>query len=165
MKSDIREEKFLERVMDDQKIIHKVCGMYCDNEEDRKDLFQEMLVNLWKSYPSFRGDAKFTTWMYRVCLNVAFQQLRKRDKSREYTTSPGDFDRMRMPGKEELPENELNLLYKAIAQLSEIEKAIVMLYLEAKGNEEISEIIGISQNNVRVRMTRIRKKLKKIVEE
>lgn len=163
--ADSRQEAFLEQVMDDQGIIHKVCGMYCDNREDREDLFQEILVNLWKSYPSFRGEAKFTTWMYRVCLNVAFQHVREREKSRERSTLPGDFDRMKTPRDDRLPDREMQIMYGAIEQLSEVEKAIVMLYLEEKGNEEISEIIGISQNYVRVRMTRIRQKLKDLVEE
>lgn len=150
--------------MDAQGIIHKVCGMYCDNEEDQKDLFQEILINLWKSYPSFRGDSKFSTWMYRVSLNVAIQRVRKSVKSEEYATLPDSFDEMTFPASEGLPEKEMQLLYAAIEQLNDVEKAIVMLYLEEKGNEEIAEIVGITQNYVRVKMTRIRKKLKEIVE-
>lgn len=158
------EEKFIAQVMDAQGIVHKVCGMYCDNEEDQKDLFQEILINLWKSYPSFRGDSKFSTWMYRISLNVAIQRVRKSAKSEEYTTLPTSFDEMTYPTGEGLPEKEMQLLYAAIDQLNDVEKAIVMLYLEEKGNEEIAEIVGISQNYVRVKMTRIRKKLKEIVE-
>ncbi|NBC66170.1 MAG: sigma-70 family RNA polymerase sigma factor [Bacteroidetes bacterium] len=151
--------------MDHQAIIHKVCGMYCDNEEDKKDLFQEILINLWKSYPSFRGDSTFTTWMYRVSLNVAFQRLRKTAKNREQVILPSMFDTMKSPGKEGLPIKEKQQMYAAIEKLNEVEKAIVMLYLEEKGNEEIAKIIGISQNYVRVKMTRIRRKLRQIVEE
>lgn len=151
-------------MMEHQGIIHKVCGMYCSNGEDKKDMFQEILVNLWKSYPSFRGDSKFSTWMYRVSMNIAIQRLRKSRKNEENTAQPGFFDQMKNPDKEQLPERELSLLYTAINQLNDIEKAIVMLYLEEKGNEEIAEIVGISQNYLRVKMTRIRKKLKKIVE-
>lgn len=150
--------------MDAQGIVHKVCGMYCDNEEDRKDLFQEILINLWKSYPSFRGDSKFSTWMYRVSLNVAIQRLRKTNIKKEDATLSFDFDEIAQPQKETLPEKELQMIYAAINQLSDVEKAIVMLYLEEKGNEEIAEIVGISQNYVRVKMTRIREKLKKMVE-
>lgn len=158
------EQEFLDRVMDAQGIVHKVCGMYCDDEEDKKDLFQEILINLWKSYPSFRGHSKFTTWMYRVSLNVAIQHLQKLKKNKAYTTLPDKFDEMNNPGKENLPEKEIQQMYAAIDQLNEVEKAIVMLYLEEKGNEEIAEIMGISQNYVRVKMTRIREKLKKMVE-
>ena len=158
------EEKFISQVMDAQGIVHKVCGMYCDNEEDQKDLFQEILINLWKSYPTFRGESKFTTWMYRVSLNVAIQRIRKSAKSEEYATLPASFDEMTYPDGEGLPEKEIQLLYTAIDRLNDVEKAIVMLYLEEKGNEEIAEIVGISQNYVRVKMTRIRKKLKEMVE-
>jgi RNA polymerase sigma-70 factor (ECF subfamily) len=158
------EQEFIDQVMDAQGIVHKVCGMYCDDEEDRKDLFQEILINLWKSYSSFRGDSKFSTWMYRVSLNVAIQRLRKANKKREDATPPIDFDKIVYPPEESLPEKELQMMHKAIHQLSDVEKAIVMLYLEEKGNEEIAEIMGISQNYVRVKMTRIREKLKKMVE-
>ncbi|NBC03684.1 MAG: sigma-70 family RNA polymerase sigma factor [Bacteroidetes bacterium] len=151
--------------MDHQAIIHKVCGMYCDNEEDKKDLFQEILINLWKSFPSFRGDSTFTTWMYRVSLNVAFQRLRKTAKNREQAVLPTTFDTLNSPGKEDLPNIQRQQMYAAIEKLNEVEKAIVMLYLEENGNEEIAKIIGISQNYVRVKMTRIRRKLKQIVEE
>jgi RNA polymerase sigma-70 factor (ECF subfamily) len=158
------EQEFIDQVMDAQGIVHKVCGMYCDDEEDRKDLFQEILINLWKSYPSFRGDSKFSTWMYRVSLNVAIQRLRKTNKKKEDVTLPIDFDEIANPPEESLPGNELQMMHTAINKLSDVEKAIVMLYLEEKGNEEIAEIMGISQNYVRVKMTRIREKLKKMIE-
>lgn len=165
MKNENLEQQFLGQVMDHQAIIHKVCGMYCDNEEDKKDLFQEILINLWKSFPSFRGDSTFTTWMYRVSLNVAFQRLRKTAKNREQAVLPTTFDTLNSPGKEDLPNIQRQQMYAAIEKLNEVEKAIVMLYLEENGNEEIAKIIGISQNYVRVKMTRIRRKLKQIVEE
>ena len=158
------EQEFIDRVMDAQGIVHKVCGMYCHNVEDRKDLFQDILINLWKSYPSFRGDSTFSTWMYRVSLNVAIQRLRKTNKKKEDVTQPIDFDGIAYPPEEQLPEKELQIMHAAIDQLSDVEKAIVMLYLEEKGNKEIAEIVGISQNYVRVKMTRIRGKLKKMVE-
>ena len=158
------EQEFIDQVMDDQGIVHKVCGMYCNNIEDRKDLFQEILINLWKSYPSFRGDSKFSTWMYRVSLNVALQRLRKATKKKEDATLPADFDEIAYQPEESLPEKELQMMHAAINQLSDVEKAIVMMYLEEIGNEEIAEIMGISQNYVRVKMTRIREKLKKLVE-
>ena len=158
------EQNFIDQVMDAQGIVHKVCGMYCHNEEDRKDLFQEILINLWKSYSSFHGDSKFSTWMYRVSLNVAIQRLRKANKKKEDATLPVEFDEMVITQKESLPEKELQMMHAAINRLSDVEKAIMMLYLEEKGNEEIAEIVGISQNYVRVKMTRIREKLKKMVE-
>jgi len=156
---------FIERVMKHQGIIHKVCHIYCDNDDDRKDLFQEIMINLWKSFPSYRGDAAFSTWMYKVSLNIAIQQLRESDKRKEYATLPGEFDKMSHQDSESLPDREMKLLKTAINRLNKVEKAIIMLYLEGKGNEEISEIIGISQNYVRVKMTRIRTKLTRIINQ
>lgn len=158
------EEEFLEKLTASQGIVHKVCGLYCDEEEERKDLFQEIVVNLWKSYPSFKGDSKFSTWMYRVSLNIAIQHLRTNKKKKEEVVLPSTFDQVENEPREQLPELELKKMHAAISKLSDVEKAIVMLYLEEKGNEEIAEIMGISENYARVKMTRIRTKLKELVE-
>lgn len=139
--------------------------MYCDNEEDRKDLFQEILIHLWKSYPSFKGDSQFSTWMYRVSLNIALQDLRKVKKNKEDSVLPSSFDSVESDSIDESPTIEQKLLWQAISKLNDIEKAIMMLYLEDKLNEEIAEILGITQNYVRVKMTRIRQKLKNMVED
>lgn len=144
--------------------MHKVCRMYCDEEEERKDLFQEILIHLWKSYPTFKGDAKFSTWMYRVAFNVAIQRLRKEKKKKEDAVLPERLDQFSHESEGEELGEEKRMLRLAIRQLNEIEKAIVMLYLEERDAEDIAEIIGISQNNVRVKMTRIRNKLKDLVE-
>ena len=157
------EQEFINRVTDAQGIVHKICGMYCHDEEEKQDLFQEIMIQLWKSYPSFRGDSKFSTWMYRVALNVAIQQLRRSKKNEEYARIPAVFDDMAHAEEGQPLAEEKRQLYEAIDQLNDVEKAIVMLHLEEKGNEEIAEIIGISQNYVRVKMTRIRKKLKQFV--
>lgn len=152
---------FLKQVTDSQGIIHKVCRMYCDDEEHRKDLSQEILIQLWKSYASFRGDSKFSTWMYRVAINVAIQDFRKVKKKKSLFIATTQF--------KEISENEMNiedddnlrLIHRAISSLNKIEKALIMLYLDNKSNEEIAEIIGITQNYVRVKMNRIKGKLKK----
>ncbi|MFV1884337.1 MAG: RNA polymerase sigma factor [Balneola sp.] len=158
------EKEFLKRLNESQGIVHKVCRMYCDEEEERKDLFQEILIHLWKSYPSFKGDSKFSTWMYRVAFNVAIQYLRKEKKKMEEIVLPERFDQLSNDNEGEELTEEKKILRLAIGRLNEIEKAIVMLYLEERDNEDIAEIIGISQNNVRVKMTRIRNKLKELVE-
>lgn len=158
------EKEFLTRLNESQGIVHKVCGMYCDNEEERKDLFQEILIHLWKSYPSFKGEAKFSTWMYRVAFNIAIQQLRKEKKKKEDHVLPEQLDQFSNEYEEDELSEERKMLKIAIKQLNEVEKAIIMLYLEDRDNEDIAEIIGISQNHVRVKMSRIRNKLKDIVE-
>jgi len=162
--SDSLEDEFINRVMASQGIVHKVCNMYCINEDERKDLFQEIMIQLWKSYPSFRGDAEFSTWMYRVALNVALQKLRNEEKSKEYSLLSEHIKNLPQENKNDDLAVEKKLLYRAIKELNDVEKAIVMLYLEEKGNEEIAEIMGITQNYVRVKMTRIRTKLKNLVE-
>ncbi|HOF55540.1 MAG TPA: sigma-70 family RNA polymerase sigma factor [Prolixibacteraceae bacterium] len=154
------EKEFLDIVGANQGIIHKVCNIYCDDEEDRNDLFQEILAQLWKSYPSFRKESKFTTWMYRVALNTAITSFKK------IRRQPG-FNRLSDQNLQiademsslEMDEN-IALLKQAVSKLSGIEKSIILLFLENKNYEEIAEITGITQNYVRVKMNRIKKKLK-----
>jgi len=155
-----QEQLFIKQVTESQGIIHKVCRMYCDSDEHRKDLFQEILIQLWKSYGSFRGDSKFSTWMYRVALNVAIQDLRKSKKRQSLFTTTEKFRDISEEKTDDTDDENLKLLYTAISYLNKVEKAIMILYLENKSNEEISEIIGITQNYVRVKMNRIKVKLK-----
>jgi len=157
------EIEFSRRVKESQGIIHKVSRMYCDNEEHRKDLFQEILIQLWKSYPSFRGDSKFSTWMYRVAINVAIQDLRKTKKEQRLFFQTNQFKDTSEEKKSEMQNEKLKLMYAAISKLNKVEKAIVMLHLDEKTNEEIADIVGITQNYVRVKMNRIKTKLSKTV--
>lgn len=163
MRKQELEIEFSKRIEESQGIIHKVSRMYCDNEEHRKDLFQEILIQLWKSYPSFRGDSKFSTWMYRVAINVAIQDLRKTKKKQELFFQTNQFKDTSEENKSEVHNEKLKLMHTAIGKLNKVEKAIVMLHLDEKTNEEIAEIVGITQNYVRVRMNRIKIKLSKTV--
>ena len=156
---------FSEKVIESQGIIHKVCRMYCDNSEHRKDLFQEILIQLWKSYPSFRNESKFSTWMYRVALNVAIQELRKTKKKNSFFVQTNQFKEEFEENNSSLEDERLAQMYKAISHLNKVEKAIVMLHLDEKSNEEIAEIVGITQNYVRVKMNRIKIKLSKKIKE
>lgn len=154
------EKEFLEIIRANQGIIHKVCNIYCDNEDDRKDLFQEILAQLWKSYPSFRKESKFTTWMYRVALNTAITSFKKIRRLPGFSRLSGESlliaDDLHIPEQEE----NILLLKQAVARLSGIEKSIILLFLENKSYEEIADITGITQNYVRVKMNRIKKKLR-----
>jgi len=154
------EKEFLQIITENQGIIHKVCSIYCDLEEDRRDLFQEIIVQLWKSYPSFRSESKFSTWMYRVALNTAITSFKK-DK-RQPDKSGISYENIQLA--EEIydtgAEEQIKMLNNAVIQLTGIEKSIILLYLEDKKYEEIAEITGITQNYVRVKMNRIKKKLK-----
>ncbi len=158
------EKEFIQIITENQGIIHKVCSIYCDNEADRQDLFQEILAQLWKSYPGFRKESKFTTWMYRVALNIAITSFKK--TKRQPDTAGLSIDSLQLAQDEYDPtmDQQMRHLYRAVAKLSGVEKSIILLYLENKSYEEIAEITGITQNYVRVKMNRIKHKLKKDME-
>ena len=157
------EHSFVELLEKHQNIIHKVCRLYTNNYDAHNDLFQEITIQLWKAYPKFRGDAKFSTWMYRVALNTAITLYRKTKKK----ISTQGFDDVQFKIKAEdyddTEEQQLSIMYKAIQQLNDIEKALVFLYLEDKNYKEISETMGISEVNARVKMNRVKTKLRTIL--
>jgi RNA polymerase sigma factor (sigma-70 family) len=157
------EEAFLEMLNDNRSLIFKVCNMYCKDPERRRDLFQEIVLQLWKSYPGFRKASANSTWIYRVALNTAISNFRK--ESRRPAGISLSLQEFEIPDLgEAVAEQEQTLaLQEVINQLNDIEKAIIMLYLDEKSYEEISEIIGISTSNVGVRLNRIKSKLSKLV--
>jgi len=157
------EEKFLQIIKENQGIIHKVCNMYCDFDEDRNDLFQEIVAQLWKSFPTFRSESKVSTWMYRVALNTAITSFKK--NKRRPDQGRLTYENFEIEDEKYDSETDENIkqLHHAVARLTGIEKSIVLLYLENKKYEEIAEITGITQNYVRVKMNRIKKKLKKLM--
>ena len=150
------EKKFINLINEHQGLIHKVCIMYESERDIRNDLFQEIVLQLWKSFPTFRGEAKITTWMYRIALNTAISGYRK--QTRNVRTE--DLHEVHLNISEHYAgddgEENAQRLQWAIKQLSEIERAMIMMALEEIPYEEIAETIGITQNNVRVRMNRIR---------
>ncbi|HNW51013.1 MAG TPA: sigma-70 family RNA polymerase sigma factor [Prolixibacteraceae bacterium] len=158
-------EAFLNIVTSNQGIIHKVCGMYCDTTEDREDLFQEILSQLWRSYPTFRNESKISTWMYQVSLNTAITHFKKNKRRPDRNEFSKEFFQIADDHYDDSFDEQVKLLHNAIAKLTGIEKSIVLLYLEDKKYEEVAEIIGITQNYVRVKMNRIKGKLKKLMGE
>lgn len=154
------EKEFLQIITDNQGIIHKVCSIYCDSEEDRRDLFQEILVQLWKSFSSFRNESKFSTWMYRVALNTAITSFKKDKRQPDKSGIPYENLQLAVEVYDTSTEDQIKMLNNAVLQLTGIEKSIILLFLEDKKYEEIAEITGITQNYVRVKMNRIKKKLK-----
>jgi RNA polymerase sigma-70 factor (ECF subfamily) len=159
-----KEEKtFVNLVNQHQGLIHKVCLMYEFDYEARNDLFQEIVLQLWKSFSTFRGDAKITTWMYRIALNTAISGLRKMGR-RIKTEELDDYHLNISDTTADNQEEELKKLHWAIRQLSEIERAMIMMALDEVPYEEIAETIGITQNNVRVRMNRIREKIRNLIQ-
>lgn len=154
-------EDFIELLIQNQLIVHKICSIYFDGKPDKEDYFQEIVLQLWKAYPGFRKESKFSTWMYRVALNTAIDLLRKEK------TQPKLFQL----SKRELTIKESNQeqneqqekLYAAIGKLNDIEKAIILLYLEDYSYKEISEIVGISETYTGVKINRIKTQLQKMI--
>lgn len=156
-------EKAFEKIIRDHEgLLLKVCRLYAATDADRQDLFQEMVVQLWKNYPTFKGEAKFSTWLYRVALNTAITGLRRK-KDLIRSVEPESLPQIRSEDPASGAEEErLAQLYKAIAQLNEVEKAIVMLYMEDRSYDEMEEVLGISSGTLRVKMNRIREKLRQL---
>jgi len=157
------EKSFLDQLDENQNLIHKICSLYTNNEEAHKELFQEITVQLWKAYPQFRGDSKFSTWAYRVALNTAMALYRKSAKAPTVTFDSKIHNTYTEEYNYEIEEH-IKLLYKAVhEQLNDVEKALVFMYLEEKEYAEIAETLGISEVNARVKMNRVKGKLKKIL--
>lgn len=155
----LSEPEFIQAIAANQYILHKVCNLYMDHREDKEDLFQEILLHAWKGIKNYRGDAKFTTWLYRVALNTAITFYRKEQRTVR-TTELKDRLATDFADISFVPQDEAAALYKAIGELSKIDKALVMLYLEDYSYQEMGEIMGITANNVAVKMNRIKTKLR-----
>lgn len=157
------EHQFVTELQDNQNIVHKVCTLYTSDQDSHKDLFQEITIQLWKAYPKFRGEAKFSTWMYRVALNTAITLYRKSKKRIDAQDYESVIFKIKAEEYDETEEQQLTLMYQAIRQLGDIDKALVFMYLEDKNYTEISEVLGISEVNARVKMNRIKTKLRTIL--
>ncbi len=148
------EKEFLSQLKEHQNIIYKLVHLYANTEEDKKDLYQEIVFQAWKTYGAFRGEAKFSTWLYRLCLNTIFTIQRKTNRieytdtakfEETYTTASGN--------------DEVDRLYSAIQKLPETERAIISLHLDGYDNKEVGELIGITANLVAVKIHRIKQQL------
>jgi RNA polymerase sigma-70 factor (ECF subfamily) len=146
-----------------QAMLRRICRLYCPSADDQQDLFQEIVLQLWRAYPRYepRG-AKISTWMYRIGLNVAVSDLRQRTRKPVPDRLNAKLLDAVADSEAEILSAETELLYQAIGRLSEVEKAFTLLYLEEYTYEEMADILGITQNNVRVKMHRIQEKLRKI---
>jgi RNA polymerase sigma factor (sigma-70 family) len=153
-----QQKSFIQAIDQHQKIIYKVCNLYMNDEQDKKDLFQEILLAAWKGYRHFKGDAKFSTWLYRVALNTAITFYRKEMRQPSITFMP------EAPAIASAPPDsgtdQLTAMYASINELSVIDKALVMLYMEEYSYIEIGDMMGITPNNVAVKMNRIKIRLK-----
>jgi RNA polymerase sigma factor (sigma-70 family) len=154
----LSEKEFINAVEENRNIIFKVCNMYMNSPAERKDLFQEILLNAWKGIKNYKGDAKFSTWLYRVALNTSITYYKKFQKTKSEQSAEADIlVNVEQPGYEDEQVSAMNM---AINELSTIEKALVMLYLDDYSHQQIAEIMGITPNLVAVKMNRIKARLR-----
>lgn len=158
-----REIEFTNLLKDNQGLIIKVSRLYTNSQEDEKDLFQEIVLQLWRSYENFKGQSKISTWMYRVALNTAITLYRKKTKSPQ-SDELQEYHYQFYTNENET-EEQISLLYQVIKMLPKMERAIVMMYLDDLSYREISETLGISEVNARVKMSRLKKTLKELMEK
>jgi RNA polymerase sigma factor (sigma-70 family) len=153
------QERFLNLVEDHKKILYKVCRSYCRNPGDRDDLGQEIIVQLWRSFRAFDERAGFSTWMYRIALNVAISFYRRESVRTRHV----------LPGSEHLLEaiddtgslsEEVQMLYRWIEELHPLNKALVILYLDGNSYQEIAEVLGISETNVATKISRLKQTMR-----
>ena len=157
------ETEFIALLDEHQNIIHKICRLYTNNEVEHEDLFQEISIQLWRSYNRFEGKSKFSTWMYRVVINTAITIYRKEKKRLNTQPLNDQFTAIAQEEYNAQVDEQMAWLYQKIKDFSEIDKALVLLYLEDKRYDEIAETLGISAGNARVKMNRIKERLKKML--
>lgn len=162
--SNSKEREFAKLVKDNQGLIIKISRLYTNSLEDEQDLFQEIVLQLWRSYDSFKGDSKISTWMYRVALNTAITLFRKKTKSPQTDELVESQYQNFMEDAGEKQE-KISLLYKVIKMLPKVERAIVMMYLDDLPYRDIAENLGITEVNARVKMNRLKKTLKELMEK
>lgn len=149
----------MDMIHQNEGIIYKVASFYTDKEHPIGDLYQEIVINLWKGFPSFKGESKYSTWIYRIALNTCVSFYRRSHRNLQYVDFQVDIP-------EETEHNEqISELYALINRLGKIERALVLLYLDDKSYKEIAEITGLSVTNVATKLNRIKEKLRKMSNE
>lgn len=156
------EQEFMAMIREYERVIYKVCYLYTTPHATLGDLYQDVVLNLWKAFPKFRGECKMSTWVYRIALNTCISFLRKEKNIPEFITLTGEADRME---EDDETQAMLKQLYRLINRLGQLEKSIVLLYLEEKSYEEIAEITGLTLTNVATKLSRIKDKLRKMNKE
>jgi len=153
----VSEKEFTQLIEQNRGIIFKVIRLYVNHEEDERDLFQEILFQAWRSYPNFKGQAKFSTWLYRVGLNTVLTFKRKP----QLVVPHDNLSTLKISVEEKNHPEETEALYIAIRELNEIDRMIISLHLDGYENEEVAEISGLTKNNVAVKLHRIKETLTK----
>ena len=157
------EARFLEVLGENQQIINKVIRIYAVDSEDRRDLFQEIVYQLWRNYGTFKGSARVSTWLYRVALNTAITSLRKRKKVPDQEELDEQYVHLSVSFDTTERSEQVRQLYSAIRSLGEVDRAIIMLYLEDLSYLEIAEVLGLTEDNVGVKLNRIKSRLRVLI--
>lgn len=157
-----KEQEFLSILEAYKKLLFKISNAYCSDSEDRKDLLQEIILQLWRAYPKYDDTYALSTWMYRIALHVSISFQRKQKSRRGLRPDARDpiLEIHEEAEQEELAENIIRL-NTFISKLKKLDKALMILYLEGKSHQEIAEILGLSKSNVGTKIGRIKEKLKK----
>lgn len=158
MTTDRSEAHFLQMLATHQRLLHRVCRAYCPEAADRADMFQDIVLQLWRAWPTFRGDAKVSTWLFRVALYTAMAGNRRQRPA----SAPLD-ERIQAQPVPEKNDEQVEALYQALYELSDADKAFMLLFLEGYETDEIAALTGTTVNNTRVKLHRIREKIKAIV--
>jgi len=154
------QQKFETLVENHKKILYKICRLYCRNAEDREDLGQQTVIQLWESFPSFdEGRCTFATWMYRVSLNVAISWYRREVVRLRHIVPAGEH-MFHIAGESDGQSDELRLIHQFIGKLDELHKALMLLYLDGYSNREIGEVLGITETNVTTKISRLKKTMR-----
>lgn len=151
---------FLQLINDYRNIIYKVCSAYCANDYDMDDLYQDIVLNLWKSYPRFRGESKVSTWIYRISLNTAISNLRKKKNELSSLEITADLENIIKAGESQI--SQIKEMYSLIRRLDRYDRALILLWLEDKSYQEIADLLGIAKGNVATKISRVKKKLQKM---
>ena len=158
-----QQKEFVQQVYNSQGILFRICSVYARDAESKNDLRQEILLQLWRSYPSFRGESTFSTWMYRVALNTALMDFRK-EKREPQSLHIDNIPMNEIPHEEHEDDEGVRLLYSCIQELPALDRAIVLLHLEEKTHDEIAHILGVNPGNVSVRLLRLKVRLRRSLE-
>ncbi|RFZ94639.1 sigma-70 family RNA polymerase sigma factor [Mucilaginibacter conchicola] len=157
-----KETRFKHAVAANAGMLHKICRIYQDDATDREDLMQEIMLQLWTAFDTYRGESALGTWLYRVALNTAIMYFKKQKRRPDSSPMPEQFDAAYV-GFDDTPEQQLAIFYQAVKQLDKLDKALVILYMEDQPYSEIALALGISEGSARTRMNRAKTKLKEII--
>jgi RNA polymerase sigma-70 factor (ECF subfamily) len=161
MSTTDRQEEFLALLDEHKKILYKVAGAYCRNPADRPDLVQEITAQLWRSFGRYDPRLRFSTWMYRIALNVAISFYRGETRRSRDTVPATDSILEMAAGREPEEDENLRLLRGFIAGLDELDRALILLYLDGNRHDAMAEILGISESNVGTKIHRIKQRLRR----